>query len=255
VDFDTGQITNFFFGDYSISENKIIMRFGISNRLRKLLSPPHPTWQSRRSLNRVLKFLYDENTRTPDSLRLNVGSGSRRFDKKTLNLDFLDGEDVDIQADLLHLPVKDMSVDTILCTGVLEHVSDPYLAVQEIYRILKFGGRVFLETPFMQTFHASPKDFYRWTPDGLRQLMSLFDISECYVVAGPASALAWQFQETMAMLFSMNNEILYKIGLRIFGWLAIPVSWLDILLEKNQMAWHGASGFALVAVKGRKHIA
>jgi len=182
-------------------------------------------------------------------MQLNLGSGSRRFGNKTLNLDLLAGEEVDVQGNLLHLPVKDMSVDTIVCTGVLEHVSDPYLAVREIYRILKFGGRVFLETPFMQTFHASPKDFYRWTSDGLRQLMDSFDILELHIVAGPASALAWQFQETMAMLFSMNNETLYKIGLRIFGWLAIPVSWLDILLEKNQMAWHAASGFALLAVK------
>lgn len=229
------------------------MRFGISGRLRKLLSPPHPTWQSKRSRNRVLQFLQSEQVRSSDGLQLNLGSGARRFGKKTLNLDLLAGEEVDVQGNLLHLPVKDLSVDTVVCTGVLEHVSDPYLAVREIYRILKFGGRVFLETPFMQTFHASPKDFYRWTPDGLRQLMGSFDILELHVVAGPASALAWQFQETMAMLFSMNNEILYKIGLRIFGWLAIPVSWLDILLEKNQMAWHAASGFALLAEKPMKH--
>lgn len=51
------------------------------------------------------------------------------------------------------------------------------------------------------------------------------------------------------MLFSMNNEILYKISLRIFGWLAIPVSRLDILLEKNKIAWQAASGFAFEAVK------
>ena len=69
------------------------------------------------------------------------------------------------------------------------------------------------------------------------------------MAAGPASALAWQFQETMAMLFSFNSEVVYKIGLRIFGWLAIPISWLDMLLEKNPMAWHAASGYALVAVK------
>lgn len=238
------------------------MRLGISNRLRKLFSPPHPTWQSKESRNRVLQFLQTEQVRSSDGMQLNLGSGSQRLGKKPLNLDLLAGEEVDVQGNLLHLPVKDMSVDTIVCTGVLEHVSDPYLAVQEIYRILKFGGRVFIETPLMQTVHASPKDFHRWTPDGLRQLMGSFDILELRVVAGPASALAWQFQETMAMLFSMNNEILYKIGLRIFGWLAIPVSWLDILLEKNQMAWHAASGFALIAVKGRmrteggeKHIA
>lgn len=39
------------------------------------------------------------------------------------------------------------------------------------------------------------------------------------------------------------------MGSRISGWLAIPVSWLDIILGKNKMAWHAASGFALVAVK------
>lgn len=79
--------------------------------------------------------------------------------------------------------------------------------------------------------------------------MSDFTVAELHVVAGPASGLAWQFQETMAMLFSLNNEVLYKIGLRVFGWLVISVSWLDIMLEKNPMAWHAASGFAIVAVK------
>jgi len=79
--------------------------------------------------------------------------------------------------------------------------------------------------------------------------MCAFDVKSVNVVAGPASALAWQFQETMAMLFSFNSEVLYKIGLRIFGWLAVPLSWLDILLEKNPMAWRAASGYALVALK------
>jgi hypothetical protein len=51
------------------------------------------------------------------------------------------------------------------------------------------------------------------------------------------------------MLFSFHNELLYKVGLRVFGWMAVPLSWLDILLERNPMAWHAASGYALVAVK------
>jgi len=166
-----------------------------------------------------------------------------------LNLDLLSGKEVDVQGDLLHLPIKDKSVDTLLCTGVLEHVSDPNVAVQEMYRVLKFEGRVFMETPFIQSVHAAPKDFCRWTPDGLRKLMTSFEILELKIVAGPASALAWLLQETLAMLFSFHNELLYKIGLRLFGWLAIPVSWLDLLLERNPAAWRAASGYALVAVK------
>ncbi len=219
------------------------------SQVRKWLAPPHPTWQSKKSRNRVFQFLNTEKVRSPRGLRLNIGSGSRRLDTETLNLDLLAGEEVDIQGNLSHLPIKDKIVETIMCTGVLEHVSDPHEAVEEIYRVLKFGGRVFLEVPFMQTVHASPTDFYRWTPDGIRQLMHTFNIIEFHVVAGPASALAWQFQETMAMLFSLNDKTLYKIGLRVFGWLAVPLSWLDILLERNPMAWHAASGYALTAVK------
>jgi len=164
-------------------------------------------------------------------------------------LDLFTGPEVDIQGDLLHLPIKDESIDTVLCAGVLEHVSGPNKAVQEIYRVLKFEGRLFIETPFMQTVHAAPKDFCRWTPDGLRQLMTSFEILKIKVAAGPASALAWLVQETLAMLFSFHNDLLYKIGLRLFGWLAIPVSWLDVLLERNPASWRAASGYALVAVK------
>lgn len=220
--------------------------------LIRWLAPPHPTWQSKVSRNRVLEFLRSEQVRSPSGLRLNVGSGTRRFDIESLNVYLLTGGDVDIQGDLLNLPMKDDSVDTIVCTGVLEHVSDAYQAVDEIYRVLKTEGRVFLETPFIQTLHAVPNDFYRWTPQGLRALMKAFDVREVNVVAGPASGLAWQFQEVVAMLFSFNNEVLYKIGLRIFGWLAVPLSWLDVLLEGNAMAGHAASGFSLVALKSRR---
>jgi SAM-dependent methyltransferase len=224
----------------------------IFSHFNRFLAPPHPTWQSKTSRNRVHNFLYNEQFRSPGGIRLNIGSGSKRFDPKTFNLDLFAGRDVDIQGDALHLPVKTESVESIVCAGVLEHLSDPHQALSEIHRVLKLGGKIFIETPFMQTVHASPEDFYRWTPDGLRQIMRAFEVKEIEVVAGPASALAWQFQETMAMLFSMHNEVLYKIGLRTFGWLAVPISWLDVFLERNPMAWHAASGFALLAEKRMK---
>lgn len=152
----------------------------------------------------------------------------------------------------MRLPLKTASVESIVCTGVLEHIADPHKALWEMYRVLRFGGKIFIEIPFMQTAHASPQDFYRWTPDGLRQMLSAFEIAEIEIVAGPGTALAWQFQATMAMLFSMNKEIPYKIGLRVFGWMAIPISWLDVILEQNHWAWSAASGFSLSAVKPMK---
>jgi SAM-dependent methyltransferase len=225
------------------------MGLDILSCMRKWFKVPHPTWQSKESRNRTNLFLQSEELRSPGGHRLNIGCGEKRLAVKTVNLDLFPGTAVDIRGDLLRLPIKDESVDTIICTGVIEHVCEPDLAVNEMHRVLKSGGCAFIETPFMQTHHVSPKDFYRWTPDGLRQLFCNFKLNGFHVTAGPGSALAWQFQETLAMLFSFKSDFLYKLGLRIFGLLAILISWLDMLLEKNPMAWRAASGYAMVAVK------
>ena len=126
----------------------------ICSHLNKMLAPPHPTWQSKVSRNRVHRFLSHEKLRSPGGVRLNIGSGSRRFDPRTFNLDLFAGPDVDIQGDALHLPIKTESVESIVCTGVLEHIGNPHKALSQIYRVLKFGGKIFIETPFMQTVHA-----------------------------------------------------------------------------------------------------
>lgn len=217
--------------------------------LRRWLEPPHPTWRSHASRSRIRVFLCEEERRSARGVRVNLGSASQRFGVNMLNLDLIAGPEVDIQGDLLLLPLADMSVDTVLCTGVLEHVCDPHQAVAEIHRVLRPGGRVFIETPFMQTVHASPYDYQRWTPAGLRELMRNFEILECRVIAGPATALAWQLQETISMLVSFGSTNVYKIGLRVFGYLAVPVSWLDVVLERHPMAWRGASAYTLVCRK------
>ena len=217
--------------------------------LFKPLAYRNPTWQSHRSRDRVFQFLLQEESRVPGGLRLNIGSASRRFSVPTVNLDLAAGAEVDIQADAAGLPFKDNTVDSVVCTGVLEHVKNPHQAVREMSRILTPGGRLFLEVAFMQTQHASPLDYYRWTSDGLRQLLCPFRIIEMHVVAGPASALAWLFQETMAMIFSGRSLVLYKIGLRVFGYLALPLSWMDWWLERHPMAHHAAAAFAILAIK------
>jgi SAM-dependent methyltransferase len=215
----------------------------------KELTFRHPTWQSHRSRGRAVQFLLREESRAPGGLRLNIGSASRRYSVPTVNLDLAAGAQVDVQADAADLPFKINTVDSVVCTGVLEHVIDPGQAVREIFRVLKLGGCTFFELPFMQTRHAAPGDFSRWTPEGIRQLLREFQIVELHVAAGPASALAWLFQETMALHFSFRTPFLYKIGLRFFGYLAIPISWLDLFLENHPLAYQGACSYAVAAVK------
>jgi len=188
-------------------------------------------------------------SKNTDARIVNLGSAGVRLHPRVLNLDLFRGPEVDAQGDLLALPFSDRSLDAVVCNGVLEHVRDARLAAMEIARVLKPQGEAYLELPWMQGIHASPNDYRRWTPEGYKELFAGFYIQDIRVASGPGSALAWMLQETLAMLFSFRNETLYRIGLRIFGSLAIPISWLDIVLEKHPYASRVASCFSLVLKK------
>lgn len=77
------------------------------------------------------------------------------------------------RGDIHDIPREDASYDGVICKQVLEHVHSPYLAVKELHRILKPGGRIFVSVPFIAPYHAKPgsyHDYYRFTIDGLKFL-------------------------------------------------------------------------------------
>ena len=53
----------------------------------------------------------------------------------------------DVKADICDLPFKDNEFDFILCNHVLEHIPNDTKAMQELYRILKKGGKAILQIP------------------------------------------------------------------------------------------------------------
>ncbi len=84
--------------------------------------------------------------------------------------------ELDIVADIQNLPLKNNCIEAVLCKDVLEHVLEPFKAVDEIYRILNKGGLAFISVPFLHPYHASEaqKDFYRFTKDGLEYMFRNF---------------------------------------------------------------------------------
>lgn len=78
----------------------------------------------------------------------------------------------DIFADACHLPVADACVDGVVCLEVIEHVPDPAMAIREIARVLKPGGRAWISMPFLYPLHNEPFDFQRFTEFGLRRDMA-----------------------------------------------------------------------------------
>ncbi len=93
--------------------------------------------------------------------------------------------DPDIIADLEDLSrFPNESVDTIICTEVLEHTPHPDKAVAEMRRVLKKGGWIFLTSPFWWVFHGLPdyKDYWRFTHQAWEYLTRDFsdrEITKC----------------------------------------------------------------------------
>ena len=67
-----------------------------------------------------------------------------------------------------HIP--DNTYDFIFSLDVFEHINRPWLAGQEIARILKPGGVTVHSTLFSWRYHPCPGDYFRYTPEGLAEL-------------------------------------------------------------------------------------
>jgi len=77
----------------------------------------------------------------------------------------------DIFSDAPSFPFKNETFDSVICTQVLEHVSDPSIKVNEIARVLVPGGTAVISVPFAWPLHEVPYDFYRYTEFGLKSLL------------------------------------------------------------------------------------
>lgn len=78
------------------------------------------------------------------------------------------------------VPLPDGSADTVVLSQVLEHLERPAEALLECRRLLRPNGHLLLTTPFFWQLHEEPRDFYRYSPYGLRYLLSEagFDVVE-----------------------------------------------------------------------------
>jgi len=100
---------------------------------------------------------------------------------------------VHIQADVHRLPFREGLFDLVLCTEVLEHLHTPELALKELWRVLRPGGKLLLTTPFAYAIHYAPTDYWRYTRHGLERLLRGWKVEEIRESTSDAAALATLF--------------------------------------------------------------
>lgn len=132
------------------------------------------------------------------------------------------GNKADFCGDAAYLPLADESVDTILCTEVMEHVPNPEKTVAEFERVLRPGGTIITTAPFVFPIHDA-YDFFRYSPDGLAAIMKRhgLTVEKVEPLSGTGVTLA-----IMVNLFWYDIGFLWTKWMYPIGLLLRPLLWL-----------------------------
>ena len=166
------------------------------------------------------------------SLVLDIGQSSRqhfsRFQRQrieTMNVN-QDEAPVDIIDDICAPSrLQNGRYDGIVCLSVLEHVYDPFAAIENIQALLQPGGYLLLHLPFLFRYHAPPDlsftDSYRFSRDGMAWMLREFSEVRLYSIRGHWSSifnLHRFWKKSIESRFGMlPGRWLDRIGLRLSG--------------------------------------
>lgn len=134
-----------------------------------------------------------------------------------VGLDVENGEGVDVVGDAHQLPFTDNKFECILCTEVLEHLHTPILAIREMERVLKPGGKLILTTRFNFPIHDAPHDYFRFTKYGLRHLFRKWEVLELKEEMNTSGTLAVLFERMLLQTTSRSKFM--KLPWLFFRWL------------------------------------
>ena len=179
-----------------------------------------------------------------------MGAGMAELQGSSISIietDVVLGSRTQIICDAATLPFVAASVDGVIIQAVLEYVMDPAVCVREIHRVLKPGGLVYSEMPFMQQVHGGKYDFTRLTHSGHRRLYRHFAEITSGACAGPGMVLAWSVQQFFLGFVQLHaaREIVRLGAACSLFWL----KYFDYFLIRQKGALDGASGTFFLGTK------
>jgi GT2 family glycosyltransferase/SAM-dependent methyltransferase len=89
-----------------------------------------------------------------------------------VGIDVRPGPGVDQVADVESLPYETGSIGTVIALSTFEHVQRFWRGFEEVHRVLRPDGAVFISCPFHFHIHNYPSDYWRFTPEALEVLLT-----------------------------------------------------------------------------------
>jgi len=231
----------------------------IKERIKNLIPYPDARLWTRKSKRAISNTLRNINPDLENKIVINIGSASERIFKKLfkpynqiIKIGIPHKGQIDIFGDAMKLPLKNNCLDLIISSSVMEHIPDPELAVSESFRVLKPGGKIYCEIPFMVGYHMIPHDYQRYTIQGIEKLFSRhnYKLIEKGISSGPFTAY-------MLMIHHSVINIVPKGFLRfvlriLLLWILLPFKYLDYLVENSKWAEIFACNFYYLGEKPPK---
>ena len=200
------------------NEEGLLESFIRKTVLKKLYRPLTPRWQDKA----VFEFLEYYWTPWRDKI-LNIGSGNTRLRDDMVNMDIAKHKDVDVLGDAHQLPFRNGSFDLVFCNAVLEHLKQPWVAANEMERVLLRNGVMLIQAPFLEAVHDE-YDYFRFTKAGLRSLFP-----NCIEIMGGVSAGCSQMLTSVVGDYPgivAEGTRLEKPLKLLMSWLARPLQYL-----------------------------
>ena len=139
----------------------------------------------------------------PGAIGLDIGCGLRdRVFDNLVTQDIYPSPTATLvtRPETLQLPFARNSFDLIVMDSVLEHVPDPVAMLVEGRRLLKPGGCIYGDVPFLQPLHLEPHHYFNFTPYGLATVADKAGLHLEYAKAEnhqrPEFSLEWLLRRT-----------------------------------------------------------
>ncbi len=161
----------------------------------KLIKHVYLSFKKKFSLIRLLhNFYLNQITITGKTIDLGAGDGSNLSYYDHVNItnaviektDFFKNSDRELNLEK-ELNLDNNSYDNVILFNTLEHIENYKNLINEIYRILKPGGRLEIFVPFLVYYHPDPNDYFRPTHAYLKKILenNKFEVKENLIGVGP----------------------------------------------------------------------
>jgi SAM-dependent methyltransferase len=186
---------------------------------------------------------------------VNVGGGPTRLDPRLVHMDLFARSPVDCVARAEWLPFAPGSFELVVCQETVEHVADPFAAVQEMARVLRPGGRIYLQVPFVIGYHPGPEDYWRFTRAGVRMLLERggFREERIGISVGSGTGMYRIAVEFLAGLMGRLGAALYHPAKGVASLVCYPLKWFDGWIAGGMARDRIPGGYLAIGVKPDAH--